>query len=266
VFLVVDRPARRVLANQCFVCGARLLAGEVGERICEFCRPYSGLPPRPSTAAVTSAVGGPDWATFRMGLAFLSAFTILTLFLLLGAGRAGQALGDHYGLLLVLVVIQTGLGLSGLALLLGIPSAVELRGRVWAMFGCVLLLVLAPLLEVDGPHSRIRLLIIGMIVLFGIIGFVICFASVLSGAARHLGDIPLANRIIAFFVSLSLTCLGLVLAGFVAQTLVLDSHGVEGHHSLGETVNAMMGLVMIALAGFSVWFLGLLGQLRRAMS
>ena len=261
------------MAKQCSVCGARLLAAEVGEGICEYCRPYSDLPPRPRPTPLSTMSGGSDWQVFRIGLTLIYVFTVTNLLLLLGVGlllvldpdALGEVLHELGGVVPGFLVLQGALGITGLGLLLGVPSAARLRGRALGMFGCLLVFVAAPFfLELGVRPTLLTVLAAVLFVCGGAVGFVICFASLLSGAARHLNDAPLAGSIVAFFVSLGLSFLGMILVFFVMNRLLHQTARVGGVRSARETFSCMMGLAVIVSAGFGVWFLVLLGRLRRA--
>jgi hypothetical protein len=262
------------VAKQCSICGARLLTAEAAEGICEFCRPYSALPPRPPPPKASTVQGGPDWDLFRTGLNLLYIGTIINQCIAVVGGiavmfrfdRTGDLLGFLEFIAPILIFVQIGMAIVGLLLLLGVPAASGLRGRAWAMVGSLLLVTFGFFLEIAFAPRQEGVILVLLCLASGVVVFVMCFAALLRGAARSLGDNQLGDRFVTFFVTTVLTLAGMLLIGFSMGRLLYSTYQFTRFdgHSGREFESCMMGLFVAVFVGFAGWFLVLLGRLRRA--
>jgi hypothetical protein len=266
------------VARQCRVCGVKLLGDEVAEGVCQYCRDDAGLPPRPvkPAARANRGGGGPDWDFFRAGLNLLAVVTVVNLVLtgaaalslLVGIDVLADLLLDLGRLLGLVALVQGVMTLIGLALLCAVPSATGLRGRAWGMVGALLVVGVAPCFGAGLFNFRSPLvgaLLLVLVGLGGVIGFLVCLTTLLSGAARYLGEDGLANGFVTCFVTAVLAGVMFFVSVFLLEQLAFDSAYHGGDYGTGRTLfSCMMGLFVAAGAGFGGWFLRLLLRLRRA--
>jgi hypothetical protein len=306
------------MASQCSVCGTKLFGDEVLEGVCEACKAAGGAAStdvqtgRPSSSATYLPLrggredgpglprppvqGGPEWATFRLGLLLLCAYQVV------GIVVAGLALALllvdpklYHSLQLPVLVpafaVMGLVGLAGVALLCTVPSWTGRRTLAWISLACLPVLIPSiALIQIyaessqssadrpgELPSASVLLPVLGgeCGALVSGVTFLICFTWLLAGVAHSLGDRGLRNGLIAYPITVvSATILFTIVLFVITFMQIMGSGGplrpdqvaarTEAIKPTIELIGGVFGLV--SGVAFGRWFIYLLLRLRSRLA